>query len=300
MGEQAMTRIQVRTGISLWIALFTVAPAALGDAPCNKDFRDVTPAERSQITTILQSAQSALPPAPEGWIIVVDTSNEISVPAKMCRDHETVPWRHEINRTYRQVADAETRNKLLTDQASQQAAAMKQRQPRLEAAQAKYQKVMSQITELNQKRDYAGAEKLAPQLKAAEKEYEAILNETNDPAAVAATEKAFNQDLQMTIAVRVNPINERAGPGAKAVAPPAGAKSAQRWHVEDENESTDRALFLFGAWNPATQGGLQPALRADVAPSGAHRLSVLVTGDADRVTQTVAAIDFAKLAAIVR
>ena len=180
------------------------------------------------------------------------------------------------------------------------AAAMKQRQPRLEAAQQKMQAIIQQQMALNQKRDYAGAEKLQPQLEAAQKEYEAIINEASDPAAEAATDKAFNQDLEMTIAVRVNPRNERAGVGATTVAPPAGAKSAQRWHVESEKESNESALYLFGAWKPAAQGGLQPTPRAGVAPSGAHGLSVLVTGDAERVTQTVAAIDFAKLAAIVR
>ena len=295
-----MNTSQFRAEIAFLVSLFAVAPVALGDAPCNTGMRDVTAAERTQITTVLQTAQSALPPAPEGWIIVVDTSNEIFVPSKLCRDHEAVPWNYGFSRTYRQVADAETRNKLLMDQAAQQAAAMKQRQPRLEAVQQKMQAVMQQQMALNQKQDYAGAEKLQPQLEAAQKEYEAIINESSSPAAEAANEKAFSRDLEMTIAVGVNPRNERAGAGATAVAPPAGARSAQRWHVESDTESNDRALYLFGAWKPAAQGGLQATPRAGVAPSGAHGVSVLVTGDAERVTQTVAKIDFAKLAAIVR
>jgi hypothetical protein len=45
------------------VALFVISPAALGDAPCDAGFRDVTPAERARITAALQSVKSALPPA---------------------------------------------------------------------------------------------------------------------------------------------------------------------------------------------------------------------------------------------
>jgi hypothetical protein len=260
----------------------------------------VTAAERAQYTAVLQAAQKALPPPPEGWIIVVDPANEISGPGTLCRENATIPWNYGFTRTYQQVADAESRGKLITDQAARQRAAMEQRQPRLDAAQQKYQKIYEQQVALVQKGDYAGAEKLTPQLKAAEKEYEAILNEAIDPTAVAATDKAFNKDREMRIAVSVNPRFERVGTGATAVAPPAGAKAAQRWHVEDENQSNDHALYLFGAWRAPAQGQWNLASRAGVAPSAAHGISVLVTGDAERVKQTVASLDFAKLAAIVR
>ena len=288
-----------RRGNTGVLALVIAAPIAFADAPCNAGLRDVTAAERAQVTSVLQSAQAALPPATEGWIIVVDPSNEIFVPAKICRDHEATPWSYRISRTYRQVADAESRNKLLVDQAAAQRAALEARKPRMDADMAKYQAIMQQQMALNQKNDYAGAEKLQPQLEAAQKEYEALINEATDPAAAAATDKAFNQDLEMTITVDVNPAVQRAGKGATAIAPPSGAKSAQRWHVESESETNDQALYLFGAWKPG-QGGMQPALRTGVAPWGAHGLSVVVTGDPARVTQTAAAIDFAKLAAIVR
>ena len=86
-----------------WVSFFAgfSAPIAFADAPCNAGLRDVTAAERAQVTSVLQSAQAALPPAPEGWIIVVDPSNEIFVPAKICRDHEATPWSYRISRTYR-------------------------------------------------------------------------------------------------------------------------------------------------------------------------------------------------------
>jgi hypothetical protein len=294
-----MNKVQFRAEIACMVSLLASAAPALGDSACNAGFRDTTPAERAQITSVLKAAQAALPPAPEGWIIVVDPSNEIFVPAKMCRDDEAAPWSYGFSRTYRQVADAESRNKLLVDQAEAQRAAMEQRKPRMDAAMAKYQAIMQQQMALNQKNDFAGAERLQPQLEAAQKEYEALISEATEPAAAAATEKAFNRDLEMTIAVAVNPSVQRPGKGATAVAPPAGAKLAQRWHVETDTESNDEALYLFGAWKPG-QGGMQPTLRAGVAPSGAHGLSVVVSGDPERVTQTVAAIDFAKLAAIVK
>ena len=245
--------------------MFAVAPMRSGDSPCLADYRDATPAERSQVTSVLKTMQSALPPAPEGWIIVVDPANEISVPARICRDTEKSPWNYGFTRTYKQVEGVDARGKLIEDQAASQQAAMEQRKPRLDAAQAKYQKITNQINELSQKKDYAGAEKLAPQLRAAEKEYEAILNEVYDPAAAAATDKEVNRDFEMSISVYVNPRLESVGEGAKAIAPPARAKSAQRWHVENEHESTDHALYLFGAWTADAsgkwRGGVAPALR---------------------------------------
>ncbi len=77
-------------GIAFLVPLLAATPAALGDSPCHADYRDTTPAERSQITGVLTSMQTALPPAPEGWIIVVDPANEISVPDRICRDTESL------------------------------------------------------------------------------------------------------------------------------------------------------------------------------------------------------------------
>jgi hypothetical protein len=282
------------------ISLLAFAPCALGDAPCDKGFRDTTPAERAQVTSVLKAMQSALPPAPEGWTIVVDTANEISVPGRICMDTEKTPWRYGFTRTYKQVAGAEARGKLIDDQVANQLAAMQAKKPRLDAAQANYQKIMNRITELNKKQDYAGAEKLAPQLKAAEKEYEAILNEVYDPAAAAATDKEVNRDFEMTIRVTANPRSEPVGPGAKAIAPPAHAKSAQRWHVESELESTDHALYLFGAWTAGAGGKWNSGTRAGASPAAAHAIAVVVSGDPARVTATAPTIKFPAFDAAVK
>ena len=294
-GGPSMNSSQFRAEIAFLVSMFAVVPTALGDAPCHADYRDTTAAERSQITGVLTALQSALPPAPEGWIIVVDPANEISVPARICKDKEKSPWHYGFSRTYKQVEGVDARGKLIADQAASQRAAMEQRQPRIDAAQAKYQKIMNQINELSQKQDYAGAEKLAPQLRAAEKEYEAILNEVYDPAAAAATDKEVNRDFEMSISVSVNPGLEPVGEGAKAIAPPARAKSAQRWHVENEHESIDRALYLFGAWTADASGKWSAGARAGASPAAAHAISVLVSGDPERVTKTVPTIKFPNL-----
>jgi hypothetical protein len=282
------------------LVLLATTPMALADAPCDKGYRDTTPAERSQITSVLKAAQGALPPAPEGWIIVVDPANEISVPNSICMDRAKDPWPYGFTRTYKQVTGAEARGKLIEDQAASQQAAMEKAKPRLDAAQAKYQQIMSQQMALNQKGDYKGAEKLNPQLKAAEKEYEAILNEVYNPASIAATDKEVNRDFEMRIRVDVNPGSESVGPGAKAIAPPAHAKSAQRWRVENENESTDRALYLFGAWTAGAGGKWSAGSRSGASPAAAHAISVLVSGDPERVTKTVPTIKFPAFEAAVK
>jgi hypothetical protein len=295
-----MNTSQFRAEIAFLVALLAVAPTALGDSPCNTGIRDVTAAERAQVTGVLKAMQTALPPAPEGWIIVVDPANEISVPDRICRDTEKSPWNYGFTRTYKQVEGVEVRVQLIEDQATRQQAAMEQRKPRLDAAQAKYQGITNQINELMQKQDYAGAEKLAPQLRAAEKEYEAILKEVYDPSAAAATDKEVNRDYEMTISVSVNPRLESVGEGANAIAPPARATSAQRWHVETEHESTDRALYLFGPWTAGANGKWSAGRRAGAPPAAAHAISVLVSGDPERVTSTIPTIKFPTFEAAVK
>jgi hypothetical protein len=295
-----MNKNRVRSWFSAFCLLLAVTPCALGDSPCYKGIRQVTAAENQQMTSVLKAAQAALPPAPAGWITVLDTNLEFSLPGTICNDVANVPWGYSVSRTYRQTAGAEARQQIMVDQAARQRAAMQERQPRLDALQARMQKIIEQQMALNQKRDYAGAEKLQPQLEAAQKEYEKLITEAHDPAAMAAVGKEFDRDREFVISVRVNPHSEVVGAGARALTPPAGGKSAQRWHVEDENQSIDHALYLFGAWRPGAAGGWQQLARAGVAPSGVHGVAVDVRGDPERVTQVVAKIDFAKLAATVR
>ena len=96
----------------------------------------------------------------------------------------------------------------------------------------------------------------------------------------------------MTISVDVNPRLESVGEGARAIALPARAKSAQRWHVENELESIDRALYLFGMWTADASGRWHGGSRAGASPAAAHAIAVLVSGDPARVTSTIPTIKF--------
>ena len=62
-----MTIGRLHAAFSAIVTILVFAPAALADAPCEAGLRDVTPAERTRFTVTLQGADSALPPAPEGW-----------------------------------------------------------------------------------------------------------------------------------------------------------------------------------------------------------------------------------------
>ncbi len=156
---------------------------------------------------------------------------------------------------------------------------MQERQPRLDAVQAKMQKIMQQQIALNQKQDYEGAENLQPQLKAAEKEYEKLMNEVYDPAAMAATDKEFNKDLEMFISVRVNPATKTVGAGRHRHR--AARRRANRLIAgtsRTRHESNDHALYLFGAWKQSPDGRWQQTARAGAAPPSAHGVAVQVTG----------------------
>ena len=109
---------------------------------------------------------------------------------------------------------------------------------------------------------------------------------------MAATDKEVNRDFHVTISVNVNPLWETVGEGARAIAPPAGAKLAQRWHVENELESIDHALYLFGAWTAATSDRWNAGSRSGISPAAAHAISVLVSGDPERVTTVAPTIKF--------
>jgi hypothetical protein len=287
-----------RRRLAWLVTLIAVAQTALADAPCYAGYRDTTPAERTKMTAVLETVQSAMPAPPAGWVIGGDEA--ISVPQSLCQDYAKVPLDYSFTRYYRNVGDAEERQKPLMDQAKIEAEAYKKKQPRLEAIQAKMEKLVTQQVALLQKGDLAGAEKYNAQIATLQEEYQKIADEGSDPAAMDAIAKESNRDLEMTIRVNVNPMTARTPAEAKPIAPPAGAKSAFRWHVEDESQSNDHALYFFGAWFKRPDGALQPSSRSGVAFSAAHGLTLEVAGDPARVTQTVAAIDFAKIAALTR
>jgi hypothetical protein len=295
IGEPVMTTELFGRPTLLLACLVVFAPMALGDAPCYKGIRDTTPAERARITAALQNAKDALPPAPEGWRIQGD--DQFSVPSSLCKDYEQTPWNYGFARSYVQVSNYAQREKLIRDGAAAAAATQAKNQTRLDALQAQMQSIMQQQMALNQKRDYAGAENLQPQLEKAQAEYEQLM--TASTQSIEAAGKEYERDLHMSISVQVNAA-QRTGQGATPLAKPSGALTAVRWPSENPDATNDSALYLFGNWKPEPDGLWRPGTRANVLASGAHAVSVQVSADPERLADIVQQINFAKIAAIVR
>lgn len=286
-------------GFSCLVSLLAFAPATLADAPCDAGYRDTTPAERAQMTSVLETIRSAMPAPPAGWQIGGDDA--ISVPQSMCQDYKLVPLVYTFTRWYRNVGEAEARQKPLMDQAAIEAEAYKKKQPRLEAIQAQMEAIVAKQVPLLEKGDIVGAEKYNAEIDRLQTEYKRIADEGNNPEAMDAAAKEASRDMELTIQVAVNPMTARAPSEAKPTARPAGAGSAYRWHVEDEKQSVDHALYYFGTWFKRPDGAFQPSVRSGATlSSGAHALSIQVTGDPERVTQMMAAMDFGKIASAVK
>jgi hypothetical protein len=140
------------------VAVIAGASLAHADAPCDKGYRDTTPAERATMTTVLAAAKKALPAPPAGWMLLGD--DNFSVPSSLCRDLEASPWYYEFTRYYQRTDDQEARNKVIADAASKAAADMKLKKPRLDALMAKMTKLSEQQAAAVQKGDMKRAEAL--------------------------------------------------------------------------------------------------------------------------------------------
>lgn len=281
-----------------FFSLVAAVPIAFADSPCNAGYRDTTAAERAKMTAVLEAIKGAMPAPPAGWTIGGDDA--ISVPQSMCQDFRLVPVSYDFTRWYRNVGESEQRQKIVMDQAGIQAEAFRKKQPRLDAIQKQMEAVSAKQIALIQKNDFAGAEKYNAEIDRLQTEYQRIADEGSDPAALEAASKKANRDMEMTISVRVNPFASSVPAGAKPATAPAGAKSAYRWHVEDESQSNDHALFYFGSWFKRPDGSLQPNPPPGAPLSAAHGFTIEITGDPARVTQAVSAIDFARIAAVGR
>jgi hypothetical protein len=291
-----MNTSRFRVETSFLVSLLVAAPGAFGDSVCNAGYRDTTAAERAKMTATLETIRSAMPAPAAGWVISGDDA--ISVPQSLCQDYAKVPLDYRYTRHYSEVGNAEQRMKLMNDQAALQAAAYQKKQPRLEAIQAQMQAVVAQQIPLLQKGDVAGAEKYNAQIAKLQDEYQKVADEGSNPEATEAAYKELNLDTELTISVSVNPLTARVPADAKPAALPARAKSAYRWHVEDTNSSNDHAQVHFGTWFKRPDGTLQPMPRKGAPFSAAHGFTIEVIGDPERVTKTLAAIDFAKVAAV--
>ena len=269
----------------------------MADAPCNTGFRDVTPAERTRITTALQGAESALPPAPEGWR-QINNDGEFSIPSSLCRDGENKPWQYGTGRSYTRIDDYEARQQGMRDAAAAAAAVRAKNQARMDVLQKQMMSIMQQQMALNQKQDYAGAEKLQPQLEKVQAEYEKLA--TAGTETIEAAGREFDRDLEMSISVQMNATPQRPARNVTKLAAPAGAVAAVRWQDEDPAATDEYALILFGPWKADPNGSWKPGTRAGVPPSGAQAVSVYVIADRERLAGVVQSVDFTKVAAILK
>ena len=277
------------------VAMAAVAPMALSDAPCNKGYRDSTPAERATMTAVLQAAKKALPPAPTGWVIEGD--DQISVTTGLCRDYEAAPWSYHFNRTYQRVDDQEARNKIIADAAAASQAALKQKQPRLDAAMAKVDAIVKKQVALMEKGDMAGAQALNDDMAKAQADYQKIMNEGDSQAQMDAALAKASRDQSMYINVLVNSNQETSDPSAKNLPLPPGARAAFRWPSSRENVPEDHAMILIGQWRGNQDGTWTRVLHPNLAPTAAQVISISVTADPDRIAGIIGAIDVKSLAA---
>ena len=279
------------------LVLAAAAPIARGDAPCNKGYRDSTAAERATMTSVLQAAKKALPPAPTGWVIVGD--DEISITTNLCRDYEAAPWVYDFHRTYQRIDDQEARDKILADAAAASQAALAKKQPRLDAAMARMNGLVQKQVALLEKGDMAGAQALNGEVAKSQADYQKIMDEGDSQAQFDAAIAKASRDKTMYINVIVNSNQETTDPNAKSLPLPPGARAAFRWPSSREQYPEDHAMILLGQWQPAPDGVWKRVLHPAAAPTAAQVISISVTADPERIAGVIGAIDVKSLAAVV-
>lgn len=271
------------------------ATLAYADGVCNAGYRDTTAAERATMTSTLETGKKAMPPAPAGWAIVGD--DQVSVPKSMCRDYERNPWNYEYTRYYQRVDDEDARNRIIADAAAANVAAMKLKQPRLDAVMARMDKLTKTYTAQAQKGETEHAAATYTELTKTQAEYETILKEGDSEQQMAAAQDKSSRDRTFNISVKINAGGETFGNNAKNLPLPPSARAASHWLANGRDPHEDRAVILVGQWTPGTEGHWQPARRAGAAVQAAHVISISVVADSERVAPTVAAIDVKGLAA---
>lgn len=278
------------------VGMVAVTPIGFGDGPCEKGFRDSTPAERGTMTAVLQVAKKALPPAPTGWVIVGD--DQISVTTSICRDYEGAPWSYHFNRNYQRVDDQDARNKIIADAAAASIAALKQKQPRLDAAMAKVNEIVKKQVALVEKGDMAGAQALNDDIAKAQADYQKIMEEGDSQAQMDASLAKASRDMNMYIDLLVNANQEVPDATATPIPLPQGARGAFRWSTTREHNPEDHALILVGPWQSTAEGQWRRVRHGDMAPTAAQTMSIHMTADPDRLTATLGSIDVKSLAAV--
>jgi hypothetical protein len=280
--------------VACGVAILVAAPQARGDGPCDKGYRDSTTAERATMTAVLEAAKKALPPAPTGWMTLGD--DQISVTTSLCRDYEGAPWSYQFNREYQRVDDQEARNKIIADAGAASQAALALKQPRLDAAMARIEKITARQVALIQKGDMVGAQAIDGEMEKAQEDYKKILDEGNSDELIAAAAAKASRDYTMYINLVVNSNQETPDASAKSLPLPPGARAAFRWSAAHDNVPEDHALILLGQWQRSADGTWRRVRHPEMAPTAAQVISINVTADPERLTAILGSLDVRSLA----
>jgi hypothetical protein len=279
-------------------ALALGAANAFGQTECVKGVRDTTAAERQAMTSALEAALAALPPAPEGWVI--GGYEEISVVQRLCMDYDTIPLESSISRTYNRVDDAAAREEFQAAAAAALRASMAERQQRVDALTAKNQEIAAQLGPAAERGDQARVDAIYRELDEINKQMEAVLNEGPSVEQLAAIGGEMTRDRIMTISVRVNASSAQTR-DMSSTAPPAGAQHAFRGEVMSHGSPEVHTVLLFGSWRPrGADGDMETARRGTESIAAPHGVAVTVRADPARVDGLLATIKLDAFAALVR
>jgi hypothetical protein len=271
-----------------------VIETAYADGGCTKGWRDVTPAERATMVSVVEVAKKSLPAPPDGWALSGEDS--VSMPKSLCRDQEEAPWLYELVRTYYHVAVQEERNRAVASAAEDMSAQMEAKQPQIDALTGKMSALSEEMGAAAQKGDFARTVELGKEMEKLSEEYKTLLEEGGTTEKMNAAAAEARRDLDMRLWVRVNALYEYPHPGAEVLPAPRGAQSAFRWSEQSGDLHQGHALVLLGAWQPKDEGGFHAAPAIDAAAPAAQVMSVTVIADDSRLPSILGAIDFGALA----
>lgn len=264
------------------------------DAPCEKGHHDFTPEELATMTAVLESARAAVPEPPGGWVRTLH-DDSVSLPTGVCLDY--FPWTYGYGRSYTRVEGAEERERAIQAAGEQVRAARAERQPQMDAYQARLTKLSTEYAEAATSGDDARFQAVTAEMAAFQAEYERFVSEDDSASAFQAATAAQYRDLEMSVHVLVNASHESPDQGAQALEVP-GAASASQW-VSDGERETATALVLFGEWRPSTSGsGLESVTPSGAAPEQAHAISVRFHAHKDRIASLIEATDLDAIAGL--
>jgi hypothetical protein len=280
-----------------WLLIALLAATARADSPCEKGFRDTTSEERASMTRVLEGAKAALPAAPEGWVI--GGYEVVSVLTRICMDGEATPWEYNVSRLYNRTDNAAEREQALADAGSALRADLAAKQPRMDALMARSQELGAELGAAAQRRDEARIAAIHAEMEQLSKQYAELANEGDAQARAQSVVAATMHDVEMSIAVSVNPgavSTEEMQPSAA----PAGAQQAFRGQTTADGFTRGRALVLVGSWRARAAGGVELVPRAGASPAAAHGISLAVSADPARIDALLSGIDFGAVEALLR